>query len=320
MEKNSKKINDPITVDLKNMLDILKKRKWWFLGTFIVVLIFGLIYTFFIARNSIYSAKTLISMSRENLEYQELIVNSYPEYSSKLWLIEDRRYVEFHSRKYINLIPLELESESLLNNVSNELNELNMNLDVNNLKRLIRVEVTHDENYLYVSTFYSDPEGVVKINNVLLDTYFLMKEKEFEKVYNELLDRVNPEVYTLEEKLSQLSDEAENYVLEFNKQLIRELKEKEQYNIEFTATDFITPELENKINDTTKKYNSLKNIRDNMINNKDLYTQRFKINSGPEVQENLNYFRNILLSIAAAAAVGIIAVYFVGFIINVKKK
>lgn len=312
MQKDNK--YNQVVVDIKSILDIFKKRKWYFIGIFLVVLLFGLFFTFFIARNHQYKASTSLTLSTDNLEVQKILSKEYPQEAKNLWLIKEG---EVYYNNHFYIITLELVSEELLNEV---VDNLDMDLSSRRLNQLISMGKTQDNSFLIINTFYNNPEDTKKINKVLIDTYISKKEKGFQKVYNELVDEIEKEIEVLEEDLSTLSSEAEEYAISFNKKLIKDLSSENNGNIELKAIGFLPPELENQIRSVTGKYNILRDVLDNLLNNKELYIGRIEISSEPSVYENFTYFRNTLLSIIAAVAIGIIFIYIIDFIVSIKTK
>jgi len=316
MEKEDNKYG-PVTVDIRNILGVFKKRRWYFVGSFLVILFVGLIFSFFISRDYQYRASTVMTLPTDNLKFQRRISDEYPQEASSLWLIKEGKATSHYFNYLYNVITLEINSEKFLNDV---IYNLDMDISLGHLKRLVLTEYGGNENFFTINTFYRNPEDAKKINEIIIDTYTNQKEKSFRKVYDGLIGKVEEEIFTLEEDLSELSLKAEEYAINFNRELIENLNVEGNITIELKSTEFLPPELENEINEVTGRYNYLRNILDNLVNNEKLYTNSIEVASATRVDENFTYFRNILLSIAAALVLGIIFIYIVDFIISIKNK
>jgi len=316
MEKEDNKYG-PVAVDIKNILGVFKKRKWWFAGAFLAILFIGLIFTLFVARDYQYRSSTVMTLPTDNLKFQKIISDEYPQEASNLWLIKEGKATNGYFNHYFTAIPLEINSEELLNDV---IYNLDMDINLKHLKRLVLTEYGGNESFFIINTFYRNPEDAKKINETVIDTYAEQKEESFRKVYNELIGKVEGEIYTLEEDLSMLSLEAEGYAISFNKELIENLIVEDNIIIELKSTGFLPPELENEIGRITGRYNYLRDILDNLVNNEKLYTSSIEIVSDTRVDENFTYFRNIILSIIAALVLGIVFIYIIDFIISIKNR
>lgn len=318
MEKEDNKYG-PIAVDIKNILGVFKKRKWCFVGSFLVILFIGLIFSFFISRDYQYKASTVVTLPTDNLKFQKIISDEYPQEADSLWLIKEGRATNNYFNHYLYGLTLEINSEEFLNEV---IYNLDMNIGLRRLKRLVLTEHKGNEHFFIINTFYSNPEDAKKINETVIDTYISYKEKSFRKVYDELVGKVEEEIFTLEEDLSRVSLEAEGYAISFNKELIENLTIEDNITIELRSTGFLSPELENEIERITGRYNYLRDILDNLKNNEKFYTGSIEIVSGADtrVDENFTYFRNILLSAVAALVTSIVFIYIIDFIISIKSR
>ena len=318
MKKEDNKYG-PVAIDIKNILGVFKKRKWVFVGSFMVILFIGLIFNFFIARDYQYKASTVVTLPTDNLKFQKIISDEYPSEASILWLIKEGKPSNTFFNHHLKIITLEISSEEFVNEV---IYNLDMNLSLKRLKMQVLTEFKGNEHFFIINTFASNPEDAKKINETVIDTYISHKEISFRKVYDELVGKVKEEIFILEEDLSRLSLEAEGYAISFNKELIENLTVEDNITIELKSTGFLPPELENEIERITGRYNYLRDILDNLVNNEKFYTGSIEIVSDADtrVDENFTYFRNILLSIAAALVISIVFIYIIDFIISIKNK
>ena len=316
MKKEDNKYG-PVAIDIKNILGVFKKRKWWFAGTFLAILFIGLIFNFFIARDYQHRASTVVTLPTDNLKFQKIISDEYPQEASILWLIKEGKPSNTFFNHHLKVIILEINSEEFLNDV---VYNLDMNINLNHLKRLVLTEHNGNEHFFTINTFYRNHEDAKKINETVIDTYTYQKEKNFRKIYDELIGKVEQEIFILEEDLSKLSLEAEEYAISFNKELIENLTVEDNITIELKPAGFLPPELENEIERITGRYNYLRDILDNLVNNEKFYTGSIEIVADTRVDENFTYFRNILLSVAAALVISIVFIYIIDFIISIKNE
>ena len=306
-----------VAVDINNILSVFNKRKWWFTGIFLVILSIGLVFNFFIARDYQYRASTIVTLSTENLRFQRMISDEYPEEANSLWLIKGGKATNGYYNHYFGIIPQEINSEEFLSEV---IYNLNMDINLRHLQRLVLTEYGGNVSFFIINTFYKNPEDAKKINETIIDTYTDQKEENFRKIYNELIGKVEEEIFILKEDLSELSFEAEEYAISFNKELIENINIEDNIIIELKSTGYLPPELENEIERITGRYNYLRDILDNLVNNEKLYTSSIEIDGDIRVDENFTHFRNILLSVVAALVIGIIFIYIIDFIISIKNR
>ena len=316
MEKENNKYEVEV-IDIKNILNIFRKRIRWFVGAFLVILVAGLIFSFLIARDFQYRASTVMTIPTYNLKFQKIISDEYPQEADDLWLIRSGKVTNGYFNHYFTAIPLEINSEEFLHDV---INNLDIDINLSHLKRLLLTEYGGNESFFTINTFYRNPEGAKKINETIIDTYTSQKKEIFQKIYDELIDKVEGEISILENDLAKLSSEAEEYAIKFNKELIENLTIEDNITIELKSTEFLPPELENEIRGISGRYNYLRDILDNLENNEKLYTGSIENLAETRVDQNFSYFRNVLLSIAAALALSTIFIYIIDFIIANKSK
>lgn len=316
MNEKDKKYSQEV-VDIKGILSIFKKRRWCFIVTFLVILILGLLFTFFIARDFQYKASTSITLSDDNLRMHRTISDNYPQEAKDLWLFNEGKITNQYFKNHLYLITSTIESEDFLEKV---IKELNIDIETAELSQLTHIEKTMDGNGLTISNFYSNSDDAKEINQTLMGLYISQREEDFKDIYKRLTSLIEEDIRVLGQELDDLSLEAEEYSINFNKDVIADINAEKDAKIVLETSGFLPPNLENKIEATTKSFNTLNEILDNLKGSEKLYIERIEIISGPAVYSNFNYLRNILLSIAAAVALGVILVYLIDFIISVRNK
>jgi uncharacterized protein involved in exopolysaccharide biosynthesis len=315
---NEKYKDDIIVLDVKDIIKIFNKGKWWFIGVFIIVLIISLLLTFNLDKNSQYGVKSQLSVNSNNIDYQNIISTSYPEDSDKLWMVSTAKWWIIGT--YLDRISNEIKSDEIINDL-NKL--LGLNISNNELKKQIRVDiVTTTESNIVLTTYANNLDNAKKINESLIKIYINKKANEFNNAYNELLKKVDSKLSIDQQELQKLSKEAEDYVNNENKKLLEDLLKSKNTTevINFTSSNFIPPELQNKINVITADYNSLTSIKKNLTDYKEMYINRIVVQNLSDIEENSFILRNIIISFFASLFAGIITVYGVNFINKVRGK
>ncbi|MGZ5486326.1 MAG: hypothetical protein ACXWFB_10525 [Nitrososphaeraceae archaeon] len=195
LEKN----NDLVVLDVKDVIKVFNKRKWWFVVTFIIVLILSLLFSFSLYKNSYYGVKSQITITLKNNNSQVMISELYPEESDILWL----NLAEENIPSYLGDIVGGTNREIFIN----ELNKsLNFGLSDNELRERIGYTIDDKENRLTITTYSDDMETAKKINESLINIYTNNRISYFNTTYNVLLLKV-------EKKISenQLSKNTEEY-------------------------------------------------------------------------------------------------------------
>ncbi len=317
MEEKQKNL-DPIMLDIKDLARIFKKQKWWFIGSFIIIFIISFLVLFNLNNNSQYGYKSQLSISTKNIEMQTFIASVYPEESDKLWLISTNKW--WIMSTYLDVMRNEIRSKDTLKDLKDY---LKLEESVEEISKLVRLDVvTGEQTKLLLTTYNKNLDLAKKLNDSLLKVYLDNKNEEFEKTYNELLTKVNSQISVKEKEFNQLSLEAENYYYESNKKILSEvISEVGDGNvINFTSSNFIPPELQNKINVSSGELNSLNSIKKDLFDKRDEYINRIVVEEISDTEQNSFMLRDLLVSIFAALLFGLIMVYFVNFIISLRKK
>ena len=313
-----KNTDDTIVLDIKDIIKVFNKGKWWFTGVFTIILIISLLLAFNFNKNSQYGVKSQLSVNSNNIDYQNIISASYPEDSDKLWMVSTAKWWIIGT--YLDRINNEIKSEPIIN----ELNKsLGLNTSNDELKKQIRVDiVTTTESNIVLTTYANDLDSAKKINESLIKIYTDKKTNEFNNAYNVLLKKIGDKLSIAQQELQGLSKEAEEYVYNENKKLLEGLAESVNSDIviNFSSSNFIPPELQNKINVITGEYNLLTSIKKNLIDYKEMYINRIVVQNLSDIEKNSFILRNILISFFASLFAGVIAVYIVNFVSKARRK
>ena len=301
-------------IDLKEYFLVLKRRKYIFLSIFIIVFILNIFVFFMINKGSQYSVQSQISISESNKDYQELISKAYPDDANKLWLISSEyQFIP----KYFDEIIANIRNDKILEKVSSELNN---KYKIEDLKKQIKVESVLNQNKLTVTVFYDNPQEARIINNKLLEVYNNEKKIEFNNYYSNLLNKIENKLNEKNTEYEKLSKEAEKYVLDINKEILNSLSNKNDKIINFYGVNFLSPVLENNLNEVKNERYLLKNIYDNLENNKDSFINRMIITELPDIEKNINIFSIIIISFAIAIFSSLLLGNLINSIIVLKSK
>ena len=268
-------------LSLKSLFKILTKRKTTFLIAFIIVFVVGLTFTFLVSPE--YSSTLQITLSDNEIFYNDALYKYFPGEADDLWIIpstKDTQRIDYIVGK-LDPIDSELESDVILNNA---LNALQGKITKTQLTKSINISI---ENYART------PDLAYSINKSILDSYVNQKKKELENTYNNLLEKLDPEIELSEKEIATLEDEFEK--------------------------ETINPALSKKLDTAFEKYDVLNTTRQNMVSNKNIFIDRIRVIKPPElidVKNTSSYLRNILLSLIAAIVIGIITAFTVNYFKN----
>lgn len=304
-------------VGIFSLLEVIRKRKWWLVSAFLVILTIGLAFSFLVARDFHYRASTMITLPTDNLKYQQMVSEEYPEQSSPLWLIKDGRITNTYFNNRLRVITTEIQSEDFLTELAHKLDG---DIDPRRLRQRLDANHVGNEHFLVMESFASTYDGARDLNRMVVESYNDYKQRTFQQAYDQIIAQAEQEIAELDEQLSVLSAEAEEFALDFNRQLLDEIDLQDNVRLELTASEFLPPALEHWIESVAGRRNHLKDILTNLENNEAFYTRRIQVVGDVMVDENFTYFRNILLSIAAALILSIILVYIVDLIDSIRKK
>jgi len=288
-------------IDLRELFKIFVKRKWWFVGTFIVVLIAGLLFTFLEAPG--YTSTSMLKVKEDY--YLSSISKYFPSEASKL---------EIGS---LNDVATELKLSRTLNEVTKD---LNYNIDKDDLDSAIGISIDNEKQILIITAAYSDPEIACKMNRTLLDVYENKKNSEFNETYDKLLQKTEAKLADTQEKIEELSGKAEEYIIDFNVKLLSEV-EKSGSSVHFSGSNYISPEISVELDYALVVYNDLENINYILKENRELFVDKIEVIEGPELSDTgavADYGRNIAISIFLALLVGVMMVFVANYFINSK--
>lgn len=280
---DDKDFSDKNEITFSEIFRIFLKRKWLFIGFFIVILVAGLAVTFI--TSPMY--KTASTLKFSNVFYDENLYRYFPAEAEEMAIyapgmksteLENSNLDKYASRMRTDEIISQV-AEKIGNNASVE--DINRTITViqDKGKRVFQVEVAHE-----------DPQTAYNINKSLFDVF--SADLNSEESLNILLDKIDLKVDEIKEEIASLdSGNSDNN------------------EIDISSRSVIL--------------NNLEEMKYNLENNKDILTKKVEITKEPSIPEspyNLDYKKNIFIVIFAALMVGLIAVYLPEIFIRNRKK
>jgi len=168
--KRESKIGEVKLIDL---LKVLIRKKWWFIGTFIIVFITGILFTFL--RTPLYSLTSTVSITSGGVAGSENLLSFFPEESNKLFSISNIAMSE------------EIKSDAFMEEV---LKELNYEIGKDELKNAIYTYAIKGAE-LKITIVYSNSDMTYELSKVIVDSYIDKKRKELDLAFDDLIDVID---------------------------------------------------------------------------------------------------------------------------------
>ena len=194
MKKKDSK-NEVDEIRLIDLIKIFVRRKWWFIGAFIIVFAAGILFTFL--RTPQFNLTSTLVISSIEPKYSESLMQLFPEKTEELTGISN---VIIESEIFL--------SEDLLEEV---VENLEFDIDIDELKDTVFI-YTDKGGILKLTTVYSDAEETYEINKVLLETYLNKRTDEIDQAYDSLLSEIEVELSNIEAEIEDISDSQDSLV------------------------------------------------------------------------------------------------------------
>ncbi len=274
------------TIKLRDIISVFLRKKWIFIGFFMTVLIIGLLFTFI--KTPEYQSTSTLKL--KDVYYEENLYKYFPEEARTLGIFAPGMVVEELESEILAGITKDIQDEALLEEVSSK---LDFEINKDKLDEAIDSLTDRGNKIVRVIVTYISAEDSFKINSTLINTYLENSINEKSRVIENIIVETDNRVAELEEQLgnTENQDESSNEV-----------------DTENDSIDNLIIELSE--------------IKYNLENNREAYLSNIEISEEPGIPGeaiNADNFRNIILSIFAAIAVGLIAVYIPNIFIPLKK-
>ena len=199
-------------IKLIYLIKIFIRRKWWFIGAFIIIFITGILFAFL--RTPQFNMTSTLIISSIKPDYYESLMQSFPEETKELTGINNISESE------------EFLSEDLFAEV---IENLEFDIGIDELKDTVFI-YTVKGGILKLTTVYNDAERTYEINKVLLEKYLSKREYGINQAYDNLLDEIELKMSTITAEIEDLSGRSNNEDSLVNKEI--ELKYETYYSLE----------------------------------------------------------------------------------------
>lgn len=292
-------------IDLRAVLKGFLKNKWWFIGTFVIILLIGLLVTFL--RGPGYDSNSEIKFINKKDSYLHSIQEYFPEEISRL------------RTRNSDKLSSELRSEEVLEEVARN---LSFEIEKSGLLKVISITKSQNGDILIVDVNYISPESAYEINKKLLDVYKTRKKSELSNAYEALIQNVEDRLADTKEEIIELSSKVQEYSINFNLELLKDIIG-ESSNIDLEMITYIPPDLNIRLDYLSTTYNDLEKIRYVLSENKEFFTNEIEIIKEPQIQDNQSnnkYIRGILTSLFTAIIGGLIIIFITVYFSSFRKK
>jgi len=329
-DKNIKKDDE---ISFNEIILIFIKRKWWFIGSVLIILIAGFLYVFLQPASYLLTYKIELKKNYINTKLSEL----YPAYENELNIISVENF------------PVVFKSEYIFRS----LDGIDKYIDYNKLLNSKSVEVSLNEKTSIYNISISNPEYDLadKIAKTLIDTFDNSIKNKEKTILNEILGKIeqdikdmeneninyqNTIIVNLETKVDSLYVELNKYIVDYNVSLSDELEKNKKtenvsfYNIIIPPNDISDKisKLQNEINVYRQKILEnkneiivLNNLNESLLKDENIILARIDlVSENPYYEIENNRLRDLAIVIVLSLLMGALVVFIVNFGFNIKKE
>ena len=184
-------------VQLKKIINIPIKKKWWFISAFLIVFLTGILFSFL--RTPLYGSGSYMTVTNIDPQEYKNVWEYFPESADKLAGVTNNIISE-------NLISEGVKSSLFLDDVSKK---LSFNISKKDLNNAIYARIK-DGVSLIITVVFSDPNQAYEINKTVFDQYLGNKNSEIGDAYNNLLEDVDKKILDIQAESDKLRAESAN--------------------------------------------------------------------------------------------------------------
>jgi len=314
-------------ISFSEIIVIFIKRKWWLIGTFLMVLALGLAYVFLQPVSHIITYQVEMKEKYTNPVLSEL----YPNYEMEI------NYLSAEN------IPVILRSEK----VFSSLKDIDADMDYQQFRNSgsITIKLNEGTSIFDISVSGSNREIAYKIASTLIDSFESVVTDKEKSILDEILIKIDSDIKDLEEENAVLREteiaelekqidllyaELNRYIVDYNIELSDRLEEnKDSDNVSFYNVIIPPNDISNEINGLQKEldvYNSrildnksnmigLSNLIKELQKDDHIITGRIRLLSGePLYKAESDRLRNTGIVIIISIILGALAVFVVNSI------
>jgi len=226
--------------------------------------------------------KTFSELKYSGIYYDENLYKYFPEEAQTLGIFAPGMEASELESSILSEISKDFWEQSFLEEIAK-----NLDFDINRegFDKAIDILIDRGNRVIRIETIYSDAERAYQINRTLSDTYINTNKENKSEMIENIISSIDAEIENIESQLE--------------------------------STD------KNEQNAMTLIMSDLGEIKYNLEKNKDIFSENIEILKEPFVPAeaaNTDYFKNMILVILVAIAVGIIAVFLPNIFCTVGKK
>jgi len=182
--KNNEDMSKEDEIDLRDIFLIFIKRKWWFIGTVIIILIAGLLYTFLTPSNYLLTYQIELNEQYNNNTLSEL----YPNYASEL--------------NYVSLTNIPVIFKS--GDVFKSLEGIDESIDYKELLKpeseIVKISLNKDTSIFNITVSNPDYNLADRTAKTLIDAFEKFIKNKGEMIFNKLLEQIEIDIGDLEDE------------------------------------------------------------------------------------------------------------------------
>ena len=316
-------------ISLSDMIVMFIKRKWWFIGTVLAVLVIGLTYVFLQPVNYLLTYQIEMKEDYSNVLLNEL----YPNYEKDI------------NNLSLQSIPVIFKSEKVFRSVKDIEEEINyrelleadsVNIDLIKETSIFNISVS-SSNYRFADsiavTLIAALENVIKDRqDMILNEVRGMINTDIKDLKDRNTSLQDTIIAGLEKELDALYKELDKYIIDYNIYIYNRLEEnRNSDNISFYNMIIPPNNISNEISILQKeievyegrvlenkiKIIDMSNLNEKLLKDKDIITERIRlISDSPSYEVESNRLRNIAIVIVLSIIIGILFTFIINFIQN----
>ncbi|MCJ7471869.1 MAG: Wzz/FepE/Etk N-terminal domain-containing protein [Actinobacteria bacterium] len=177
-------------VELREIGRVFIKKIWWFVGTFLIILVAVVLFTFL--RTPQYGLTSTLVISSINQTYYQTLLEYFPEKTVKLVSISNLTESE------------KIQSDSMLDALEEN---LSFDIDRGELEDSIYIN-SEKGGILNLTTVYKDEKSTFELNDVLLGLYLEEIDLKIDQAYNGLLSGIDQKMLDIYDEIEKLDSDS----------------------------------------------------------------------------------------------------------------
>ncbi len=311
-KKEDNNIED--SIDLKTLFRLFLKRKWWFIGTVIIVLAVGMFYV--ISKPTTYEVRYKFSLR------DDYVQDDYLQYSDTQEKYLNNQSV-FIGTKDVGLI---LKTDKILQSLD-DLEEIDdYKTEVNT--SLINLDLDADKSIFSLKVKNTDKKLAKKIALNLMESLGEQIKISDEKIFDNTMAMIDRDIKTLEDeaivfedKIVEIEKEIQDLYSELERQQVsgNVLLNEPHYDILEKKSELLL--YQEKIIDNQYQIKKLDDLYQGFLSQKNNVDNRIEvITKDPSYEEENNRLINTVIVILLSLLTGIVVVLVVNYIYKLKQK